>query len=52
MTSYYRRGALGAPTAWATFEHMAVVEQTIEHGSDCRHIAQQFSPVLDGAIRG
>lgn len=31
---------------------MPVVKKTVEHGTDGSGVAQQFSPVLDGAIRG
>lgn len=31
---------------------MPVVKTTVEHGTDGSGVAQQFSPVLDGAIRG
>src|SRR5579864_9585278 len=43
-------GGLSSPTARTTLQHMPVVEQTIEHGGDGSHIAQQFAPVLDGAV--
>ena len=29
---------------------MPVVQKTIEHGCDGRHVAQQFAPVLDRAV--
>ena len=30
--------------------HVAVMQQTIEHGADRGDIAAQFSPILDGAV--
>jgi hypothetical protein len=29
---------------------MAVMEQAVEHGADCRHVAEQFAPVFDRAV--
>ncbi len=42
----------GTPAARATLEHMAVMQQAVEHGAHCGAIAEQFAPVLDGPIRG
>ena len=40
----------GAPTPRAALEHMAVMEEAVEHGGNGGHIAQQFSPVFDRSI--
>src|SRR5580704_1892857 len=48
--SGHGRGRLGPPTPRTTFEYMPVMQEAVEHGRDCCHIAQQFSPVFDGAI--
>jgi len=45
-----RRRYLGAPTARAALEHVPVMENAIQHGGDRSHVAQQFPPVLDGAV--
>src|ERR1700693_1958775 len=45
------RCGLGAPTSWATLEHVAVMEQTVEHGADRGDIAQQFAPVFHRTVR-
>ena len=49
-TSSRSSGGFGAPTPRAALEHVAVMENAIEHGGHRRHIAQQFSPVLHGAV--
>lgn len=41
---------LGAPTAWTKLEHMPVMQQAIEHGTDCGCIAQQFAPIFHRPI--
>ena len=43
---------LGAPTARAALEHMAVMQQAIEHGADGGDIAEQLAPVLDRTVGG
>ena len=43
-------GGFGAPTPWSAFEHMPVVEEAVQHRGDGGHVAQQFSPVVDGAV--
>src|SRR5260370_28482923 len=48
--SYGDCGDLGAPTARTALEHMPVMEQTIEHGRDRRHVAQQFAPIFDPTV--
>src|SRR5438034_8519876 len=40
----------GAPTPRTALEHVAVMQQAIEHGADCGDIAEQLAPVLDGTI--
>lgn len=42
----FRRVRFGSPAPWTAFEEMAVVEQAVEHGSDRRAVAEQFSPVF------
>ena len=32
-------------------DNLSVVEQAIENGASGRHVAQQFAPLFDGAIR-
>src|SRR6266576_182208 len=49
--SWFRR-QLGPPAPRPAFENMAVVEEAVEHGGEGRAVAEQFSPVLDGAVRG
>jgi hypothetical protein len=39
-----------APALRATREHMCVVEQTVEHRADSGDVAEEFAPVVDGAI--
>ena len=41
---------LGAPAPRAALEHVAVMQQTIEHGADGGDIAEQLAPVLDRAV--
>ena len=41
---------LGAPTARAALEHVAVMQDAVEHGGDRCHITQQFAPVFDWTI--
>src|SRR5271156_5714561 len=40
----------GAPTARAAFENVSVMQQAIQHGGDSGAVAQQFSPVVYGAV--
>src|SRR5438128_12066932 len=42
----------GAPAPRAALEHMAVVQQAVEHGAHGSRIAQQFAPVFDRAVGG
>ena len=42
----------GPPAPGAARQDMGVVEQTIQEGRDGGGIAEQFAPVLDGAVRG
>ena len=42
----------GAPAARAAREHVAVVQEAIEHGGDGRRVAEQLAPVFDGTIGG
>src|SRR5215813_13270263 len=42
----------GAPAAWATSEHVRMMEQSVEEPGDGGRIAEEFAPVLDGTIRG
>jgi hypothetical protein len=42
----------GAPAARTTSEHMAMMQQAVEHGADRGAITEQLAPVLDGPIRG
>ena len=44
------RCGLGAPASRAALEHVAVMQQAIEHGADRGDIAEQLAPVLDRAI--
>jgi hypothetical protein len=39
-----RQVGIGAPAALATLEHMAVVQEAIEHGADAGRVAQKFAP--------
>ena len=41
---------LGAPATWAALEHVAVMQQAIEHGAHSGHVAKQFAPVLDWTV--
>src|SRR6185369_5434244 len=45
-----RCSRLGAPTARAALENVAVVKQAIEHRTDGGDIAEQFAPIFDRAI--
>src|ERR1700752_1838370 len=45
-------GGFGAPTAWNALQHMAVMEQPVEHRDDRGRIAQQLAPVLNRAVGG
>ena len=45
-----RHRHLGAPTPRATLEHVAVMQNAVQHGGDGRHVAQQLAPVLDRAV--
>jgi len=47
----HRRG-LGPPAAGTTLEHVAVVQQPVQHGANGRRVAEQFAPVFHGTIRG
>src|ERR1019366_3109452 len=40
----------GAPAPRATLEYVAMMEQAVEHGTDCGDIAEQLTPVLDRAV--
>jgi hypothetical protein len=54
----FRRGAHCSAGNWVlqlrgpAFEDMAVVEKAVEHSGDRRAVAEQFSPVLNGAVGG
>jgi hypothetical protein len=41
-----------APTARSAFEHVTVVEKTVEHDRNCGAVPQQLAPVLYRSIRG
>src|SRR5258708_16821686 len=41
-----------ATTALAAFENVSVMQQAIQHGGDSGAVAQQFSPVVYGAVGG
>src|SRR6266849_9090662 len=43
-------GSLGAPASRSALEHMAVMQQAVEHGADSGNITEQFAPVLDRAV--
>ena len=40
----------GAPTSRAALEHVAVVQEAVQHGGDSGAVAQQFAPVINGTI--
>ena len=42
--------SLGAPTPRPALEHVAVMQQAIEHGADGGNIAEHFAPVVNRAI--
>jgi len=42
----------GSPAPRAALEHVAVVQQAIEHSADGGRVTEQFAPVLDRPIRG
>src|SRR5439155_11796177 len=44
------RRRFGAPTARTAFEHMPMMQDAVEHGGHCRHVAQQLSPILNRAV--
>jgi len=41
---------LGARAAWAALEHVTVMQQPVEHRTNCGNIAEQLAPVLHGTI--
>lgn len=43
-------GGLGPPAARAALEHMAMMQQAVEHGADGGGIAEQAAPVFHRAI--
>ena len=47
-----RNRQLGAPASRAALEHVAVMQNAVQHGGDGRHIAQQLAPVLDRPVGG
>src|SRR5271156_4642093 len=47
-----RAAGFGAPTARAAFENVSVMQQAIQHGGDSGAVAEQFSPVVYGAVGG
>jgi hypothetical protein len=49
--AFSRASGLGSPAARAAFEHVPVVQKTIQHGGDGGAIAEQFSPVFNGSVR-
>jgi hypothetical protein len=46
-----RHGRLGPPASGTALQDVAVVQQPVQHRTECRRIAEQFSPVVDGAVR-
>jgi len=42
----WRQVDFGAPTSWPALEHVPVVEQAVEHGTDGGRVSQQFAPVF------
>jgi hypothetical protein len=49
-SSLRSRCCLGTPATWAALEHVAMMQQTVEHGADCGDIAEQLAPVFDRAV--
>ena len=45
------RCGFGAPASRSTLEHVAVMEQPVEHGADRGDIAEQLAPVFDRTVR-
>ena len=45
-------GGLGAPTPGTALEDVAVVQKPVEHGADGGGVAEEFTPVVDGPVRG
>ncbi len=43
---------LGPEAPRTALEDVAVVEKPIEHGGDGGSVAEEFSPILDGTVRG
>jgi len=48
----WRQVSFGAPASWATFQHVTVVQQAVEHGADGGRIAQQLALVFHGTVGG
>ena len=42
--------SFGAPAARPALEHMAVMQQAIEHRGDGGGVAEQLAPIVDGAL--
>ena len=46
-----RQGRFGAPAARAAFQHVAVMQQAVKHGTDGSGVTKHFAPVLYRSIR-
>ena len=43
---------MSPPASWTALEHMAVVQQPVQHCRDGGAVAQQLAPVVDGSVTG
>src|SRR3974390_2373631 len=41
----------GPPAPRPTFEDMTMVQEAVQDGGDCRRVAEEISPVVDGPVR-